>query len=76
MKRAAVILLAVLLCGCNVRERLDIGSAKAIKELQNGHNDMLPVLQRLAETDSKLAQALVEKHGGDSIQEMRSRGHR
>ena len=48
----------LLFTSCSIRERLDIGSAKAIVELQDGYNESIIVMQKLAETDAKLAHEL------------------
>ena len=62
MRRAWLFVVFLPLLGCNLREKLDIGSAKAIKELQKAHNELLPVVQQNTATDAKLATILTQEH--------------
>ena len=61
MKKLTIALPLVLLCGCNVRERLDLGSAKAVKQNQEKINEIIPVLQSRAKTDARFAAVMVEE---------------
>jgi hypothetical protein len=65
--RYLIAIICLLLCSCSVRETLDIGSAKALKEVQEGHNDLLPVVQALAANESRLVGALQEEHPENHI---------
>ena len=61
MTRTLLVFALVMLCGCDVRQNLDIGSAKAIKELQGAHNELLGVVQQGAHNDAKEGTALVKE---------------
>jgi len=61
MSKIYIIIAVLTLTGCNIRERLDIGSAKAVKENQVKINEIIPVLQRVASTDAKFAAIMVQE---------------
>ncbi len=75
MKIIIALIIATMLSGCNVRQSLDLGSAKAIIELQESHNEMLYVLQGVASTDAKFAAVMVEKFPEDFAFKEISKAH-
>ena len=63
MKKLLLIPGFLLLSGCGqMKEWLDIGSAKAIKEIQEKHNEHIPIIQNNAKNIRNLSKGLNEQH--------------